>query len=295
MAANRGCRYAPGGARFVRKLVQIPQPSSSTFPTPLIVFYTGPTFIAGRSATMAAVPFGFSVGDLELVETVLRKVQSLSPSKTSEETIRVIQLCGLACRVPLAHFLQKAKKREPYLDWTPASDKPFLQKIDRGGRQLYWTLHFEDDVAKLRASIGTGLDSINALLQLESLQRGALAQGDLDHVLKLVQQCLPELYRLRVFLQNNSATCGQVDGLSIALASLKKRVSQLVTREDIMSLQHCFANFTATFERTAKADQVDKLLPLVHDVETGQCKTDAAISALARSVQKIQRNTESSR
>jgi hypothetical protein len=113
---------------------------------------------------MAAVPFGFSVGDfvasielihkaakalrstsgatghyqqtlldLELIESVLRRVQGLSPTSASQETIQKIQLCGRACHVPLDHFLQKAKKLEPYLNFNRNSSEADFLHIKKGG------------------------------------------------------------------------------------------------------------------------------------------------------------------
>lgn len=145
---------------------------------------------------MAAVPFSFSVGDsiasiglikkaakalrstsgapeqyqqthldLELIEGVLRRVQGLSPASASQETIRVIRLCGLACHVPLDHFLQKAKKLEPYPTIDADSSAAGFIDIRKGGHKLRWAILLEQDVGKLKASIGPGIEIINTLLQ----------------------------------------------------------------------------------------------------------------------------------
>jgi hypothetical protein len=133
---------------------------------------------------MAAVPFGFSVGDfvasielihkaakalrstsgaighyqqtlvdLELIESVLRRVQGLSPASASQETIRAIQLCGLACHVPLEHFLRKARELEPYLNFDRNSSASDFHRIRKTGHKLRWAILLEEDVAKLRPAL----------------------------------------------------------------------------------------------------------------------------------------------
>ena len=155
-------------------------------------------------------------------------MQGLSPASASHETIRAIQLCGLACHVPLDHFLQKAKKLEPYLNFDGNSRAADFLHIRKAGHKLWWAIKLEEDVAKLKASIGPGIEIINTLLQIEALERGAITQESLKRVAEQMGRVLPAMDKIGAFLQSNIATGKHIQDLP-TLAHLRSELSQTAT------------------------------------------------------------------
>lgn len=96
-----------------------------------------------RAASGATAQFQQAILDLELIATVLRRVQGLTPATASDETIRTVQYCGAVCHAPLGSFLQRIKRLEPCLDFEHKSDKSRLDKAISGGRKLQWALSLE--------------------------------------------------------------------------------------------------------------------------------------------------------
>ena len=260
---------------------------------------------------MAAVPFGFSVGDfvasielihkaakalrstsgatghyqqtildLELIEGVLRRVQGLSPASASQETIRTIQLCGLACHVPLDHFLQKAKKLEPFLNFNGNSSAANFLHIRKAGHKLRWAILLEEDVAKLKASIGPGIEIINTLLQIESLERGVVTQESLNHITKQMERVLPAVDNIAAFLQNNMATGKHIQVLP-TLAHLRSELSQTATAQQMRSMASVISDLSGRLDNTATQDQANGLTALVEDAKMEQSNGTAALSTLA--------------
>lgn len=260
---------------------------------------------------MAAVPFGFSVGDfvacieliqkaakalrstsgatghyqqtlldLELIESVLRRVQGLSPTSASQETIQKIQLCGRACHVPLDHFLMKAKKIEPYLNFSKTSSAPDFLHIRKGGHKLRWAIFLEEDVTKLKASIGPNIEIINTLLQIESLERGSITQEILERVAEQVGKVLPAVDNIATFLQSYVATGKHIQDLP-TLAQLRSESSRTATAMQMRSLASATADLSARLENTATKDQANGLATLAEDIKTEQSNGTAALSTLA--------------
>jgi Asp-tRNA(Asn)/Glu-tRNA(Gln) amidotransferase C subunit len=260
---------------------------------------------------MAAVPFGFSVGDfvasielihkaakalrstsgatghyqqtlldLELIEGVLRRVQGLSPASASQETIRTIQLCGLACHVPLDHFLQKARKLEPYLDFDRRSSAANFFHTRKAGHKLQWAILLEEDVAKLKASIGPGIEIINTLLQIESLERGAITQESLERIAEQMGRVLPVVDRITTFLQSNIATVKHIQDLP-TLAHLKSELSQTATAQQMRLMASAISDLSGKLDNNATQDQANGLSALVEDAKTQQSNGTAALSTLA--------------
>ena len=270
-------------------------------------------FVLGESFTlsMAAVPFGFSVGDfvasielihkaakalrstsgatghyqqtlldLELIESVLRRVQGLSPASAGQETIRAIQLCSLGCHVPLDHFLQKAKKLEPFLNFKGNSSTANFLHIRKAGHKLRWAILLEEDVAKLKASIGPGIEIINTLLQIESLERGVVTQESLKRVAEQMGRVLPAVDKIATFLQSNIATGKHIQDLP-TLAQLRNELSQNATAQHMRFLASAVADLSGKLNNTATQDQANGLSALVEDTKAEQSNGTAALSTLA--------------
>jgi len=267
---------------------------------------------------MAAVPFGFSVGDfvasielihkaakalrstsgatkqyqqtlldLELIESVLRRVQGLSPTSASQETIRKIQLCSRTCHVPLDHFLQKAKKLEPYLNFNKNSSAADFLHIKKGCHKLRWAILLEEDVAKLKASIGPVLEIINTLLQIESLGRGAVTQESLDRIAQQLGRVLPAVDNIATFFQSHFATGKHIQDLPTQ-AHLRSELSQTATAQQMRSLASAVAGISSRLDSTATRDQANGLATLGQDIKTEQSNGTAALSMLAEnSVQEL--------
>jgi hypothetical protein len=260
---------------------------------------------------MAAVPFGFSVGDfvasielihkaakalrstsgatghyqqtildLELIESVLRRVQGLSPTSASQQTIQKIQLCGRACHVPLDHFLQKAKKLEPYLNFDKSSSAAAFFHIKKGGNKLRWAILLEEDVAKLKASIGPGLEIINTLLQIESLERGAVTQESLERIAEQMGRVLPAVDNIATFIQSYIATGKHIQDLP-TLAHIRSELSRIATAQQMRSLASAVADLSGRLDNSATKDQANGLVILVEDIKTEQSNGTAALSTLA--------------
>jgi hypothetical protein len=247
---------------------------------------------------MAAAPFGFSVGDfiaaielthkavkalrntsgasgqyqqalldLELIGSVLRRVQGLAPVSASQELIRAIQLCGLACQVPLEHFLQKIKKLEPYLDFDRTSSSADFFNIKRGTNKLRWAIVLEQDVAKLKASIGSGIEIINTLLQLESLERSTTTHGCVERILDQTSRVLPVVEQIAAFLQSNVATKQHAQDVPPLLAQFKCELSRAATAQQVQSLASALTGLSGALDDTATKDQTNGLATLIEDIK----------------------------
>jgi hypothetical protein len=261
---------------------------------------------------MAAVPFGFSVGDfvasielihkaakalrsssgatkqyqqtildLELIESVLRRVQGLSPASANHETIRAVQLCGLACHVPLDHFLRKAKKLEPYLNFDKNSSAADFLHIRKSGHKLRWAIILEEDVAKLKASIGPGIEIINTLLQIESLERGAITQESVERIAEQMGRILPAVEKVAICLQSNIATGKQLQDPP-TLAQFRNELSQIATTQQVRSLVSASVDLSGRLDNVATKDQANCLATLLEDTKTEQSNGTAALATLSK-------------
>lgn len=272
-----------------------------------------PTFVSCSCIVngMAAVPFGFSVGDfvagvelihkaakalrsvsgateqyqqtlldLSLIESVLRRVQGLTPATASEETIRTVQLCGLACQVPLERFLNKIRKLERHLNFGCNPDAKDILGIKKGSRKLQWAIILEQDVAKLKASIGPGMDIINTLLQLESLERGASTQEDLQRILDQTRSVIPALDKVTAALQNHATSEKHIQGLTPMLAHLTHQVSRTSTAQQVHSMDVALADLKGKLDQSASRDQVHDLAVLAERVRADQQHDNSALSTL---------------
>jgi hypothetical protein len=107
-----------------------------------------------------------SVSELQLLEAVLCQLKDLSPTTASEETMRIVALCGLAYAPLLDCFLQELEKLQPDLDHYFAASE---DTRDVGNLPL-WATAVERNTTKLMKSIGMQLQLTNAMLRVESLR-----------------------------------------------------------------------------------------------------------------------------
>jgi hypothetical protein len=106
-----------------------------------------------------------AIQDLQLLETVLRGVQKLSPSNSSLDTRRNVHYCGHFCRPPLNQFLRKLKELESDLGCVSLNERP----IPGPGSSLDWTTKLVKEVVILYKSTGNGLRVLRVLLWVEEL------------------------------------------------------------------------------------------------------------------------------
>lgn len=203
-----------------------------------------------RTASGATAQYQQAILDLELIATVLRRVQGLTPATASDETIQTVHLCGVVCHVPLDKFLQRVKKLEPCLDFEHNSDKSGLDKLISGGRKLQWALSIEEDVAKLKASIGAGIEILDTLLEVESLERGELMQKNVQRVLGQTEWILPAMDKMLRFTQSNISTQKQSHELHLALQHLTDKLPTISTAQQMQSLTTAFADLSSQIKHT---------------------------------------------
>ncbi|GAB7329339.1 hypothetical protein MBLNU13_g01135t2 [Cladosporium sp. NU13] len=258
---------------------------------------------------MAAVPFGFSVGDfvagvelvhkaakalrsvsgateqyqqtlldLSLIESVLRRVQVLTPA--SDETIRTVQLCSLACHVPLDRFLNKIRKLERQLNFELHPHATSILGIKKGSHKLQWAIILEQDVAKLKASISPSIDIINTLLQVESLERGASTQEGLQRILGQTGGIIPALDKVTAVLQRNATMEKHIQHILPVLTHLTHQVSHLSTAHQVHSIKASFTDLTGKADQNASRNQVNDLTLLAERIKADQHHDNYAISTL---------------
>jgi hypothetical protein len=128
-----------------------------------------------------------TISKLQLLEAVLGQVNNLSPTAASEETMRIVGLCRLACTPFLDCFLQDLEKLQPDLDlyFVEGEDRP-----DVGGPPL-WATAVEQNTATLMNGIGMQLQLACALLRVESFRNHATS-GEIQRTSKIPSD-LPSL------------------------------------------------------------------------------------------------------
>jgi hypothetical protein len=108
-----------------------------------------------------------TISKLQFLEAVLYQVKDLSPTTASEDTMGIVELCGLPCAPFLGCFLQDLEKLQPDLDryLGAGEDRP-----DVGGPPL-WATAVEQNTVTLMNNIGMHLQLIDVLLRVESLRK----------------------------------------------------------------------------------------------------------------------------
>lgn len=103
-------------------------------------------------------------------------------------------------QISLRRFENEIEKFKPYLDWKPCdAGKSGNGFIVRAGRKIQWTVAVQDEVAKLKASIGPQLAAIELFLQLETLERDQTRHNDQPRILDKVEVMRSELENLKAF------------------------------------------------------------------------------------------------
>ena len=125
-----------------------------------------------HESTGAQSQFHQAIADLEGIETVLQKVDTLlSPTAPTYDAALLI---ASACHVHLNTFLPRIEKYRPHLQKLAGSQAHNGGKLDGIWSKIKWALcHFEEEVAKLKASLAPLLTSIGVLLQIDAGVRSA--------------------------------------------------------------------------------------------------------------------------
>ena len=126
-----------------------------------------------RETDGAAAKYQQAAIELDSLRHVLRRVQPLRPNTGNVETMEKIQLCGLACYLPLSRFVKKIERFETRLGRNGGSQgtNGVARWISRSGQKVQRAVAVEEECMKLKASITPQMHAIEVLLQLESLER----------------------------------------------------------------------------------------------------------------------------
>jgi hypothetical protein len=267
---------------------------------------------------MAAVPFGFSFGDLvaaveiihkaaqalrrsagaqnqfrqaaadlESLEMVLKRVQALGPTITSPETLAAIQLYAYTCQLPLRQFTQRIKEYERHLSPPHDTGAHVLNDIKVGYWNVKWALQVESDVAKLKAAIGPGLTAISLLLQVESLESNAASQTDLKHVARLVQHATILNEQTWSALKTQAITVNRIDLTAANTTSDSRKILQslplLASRCQIHGLAADLDKISAKVDIVATKDQANQLTAALRDNDSKQQKYHLESLTIAKS------------
>jgi hypothetical protein len=250
---------------------------------------------------MAAVPFGFSLGDfvatvgvihkatqalrassgaqgqfhqaiadLEAFEGVLRKITTLSP-KCHPDTIEAIRLCAYKCSFPLEQFLRRMRRYDCSLDWQSGTQKNMLRSTIDNCWKIKWALSMEQEVAKLKASIGPALEVIGILLQIKSLNRNELAQCEVRQVVDHTRDAFAKFEKSWLQRLDRTATASQFDTMvrhvDGQMQQILQQVPLLATKAQLNGLE------AATQTLSGKVDAI------AIGKETRQCQPPPRISA----------------
>jgi hypothetical protein len=280
---------------------------------------------------MAAVPFGFSFGnfvaaveiihkaaqalrrsagarnqiiqaaaDLESFERVLRKVRSLTPDTVNPDTLAAINLCAHACHLPLGHFVQRIKKYERHLSQRHGSRPAFVNNVERGYWKIRWAFEVEEDVAKLKAAIGPGFATIETLLQVESLEKGAATQVEMQHVAHLAQRTVSLTEQVRSVLQRQTSSidirCDKLDRIAAGMTEESRKVVQylplLATRDQMRDLESKFDRLSTAVDPRTAVDQAHHMESLLHDLSSTQKRNHTEMSTRSLDSVRLLQSTD---
>lgn len=160
--------------------------------------------------------------DLELLRSVLLKVQSLKPGTHNVAIVQDVQRGSHACHLPLAHFLTKLRSFEEHLRPVTRDPKPrnlrkyASKRLGKGYHQLKWVMELEEELSRLKASIGPALQLIDILLQLISLQTTEHSNQILTDAYHSAQKLLVSFEDLKGLINDKFASAG-INMLSVPL------------------------------------------------------------------------------
>lgn len=186
---------------------------------------TQQTTQALRKSVGAAAHFQQTLVDLGTLESILRRVSTLTPETASAATVQSVHLCSLAIRVPLKRFEHEIRKFEPYLTWpSEHAKRPASDFLVGAGRKIQWTVAVVEEVAKLKASIAPQLAAIELHLQLEALERESVREKDYVQMLARVEAIHCKLDGLTALAQDKVLSDDNAQALLGALQSTAERV-----------------------------------------------------------------------
>lgn len=277
---------------------------------------------------MAAVPFGFSFGDfvaaveiihkaaqalrrsagarnqiiqaaadLESFERVLRKVQTLTPDTVNPDTLAAIRLCAYACHLPLGHFVQRMGKYERHLSQRHGSKPVFFNNVEKGYWKIRWALGVEEDVAKLKAAIGPGFATIETLLQIESLEKGAATHVDIQHIAHLAQRTVSLTEQMRLVLQQQTSSVDirfdKLDSIAVGMTEDSRKILHhlplLATHDQMRDLESKFDRLSTAVDSRAAADQAHHTESLLNELSSTHKRNHTQLSTQSlESVRQLQ-------
>lgn len=186
-----------------------------------------------REVSGATSQFQSTILDLNLLEKVLTSVQRLDPQPVKDSTLHAVQLCGQSCFIPLSRFLKSIDKFEGHLAWSSHGSRTISNRITAAGRKAQWALSVEGKVAKLKASIGPQLTTINLLLQLEQLDQHKHHHSETTETLSTVRQVQSQVTDLAKCTQDNLATRGSVESLTSIVRNMHTRMHTTAQQCDV--------------------------------------------------------------
>lgn len=122
-----------------------------------------------REIDGASSQFSFTIMELEVLQTILRKIQCLQRSEIATEHLDTLCFLGHQCHLPLAAFLERMKDMKPELDVYTDGKGAVHMRMKRSFRKAQWGIQLKNHVVELKAAIAPQLTTIGILLQLIDL------------------------------------------------------------------------------------------------------------------------------
>jgi hypothetical protein len=182
--------------------------------------------------------------------------------------------------------LQKIKKLEPSLSFNRAPSSVSTEPrahVKEGISKLRWAILLEQDVAKLKANIGPGIEIINTLLQIESLERVTVTNKCVDQILDQTGKVMPVVDKIATFLHSNIATEKQFRDVLPLLSNFRRKLSRTATARQIKSLTSALADLSVRFDKSETKNQANDLKRLAEAIRAEQSNGTAILSMLAGS------------
>jgi hypothetical protein len=215
-----------------------------------------------------------TISELRLLETVLGQVQDLSSMTTSEETIRIMGLFGLAHAPSLESFLQDLEKLQPDLDRyfetgeeTPDVDGPPL-----------WATSVQRNTTTLMNNVGMQLQLTNALLRVESL-RTITARNEIQQITKTSADLLPPATATNVPSQQYIMAGNEnvYQGIQIS-GSARAHIGESYTCLGVPKAS--MDKFSEKLDYLASSRQADVLQSLLEEMRKKQSDSSNMLSAV---------------
>lgn len=180
------------------------------------------------------------------------------------------------------------------MGFQPILNKPIHMRFNVSIRKVQWVVALEEDVKHLRNSIGTGLDTINILLQLEVMERGVTAQEDVTRIRELAQKSMPVLERIEQTVNQSVVSRKHIDDVVIKLSSIQQQLQYLLSAEIADQIAASSSGLSATLVKTATKDQIDKMVPLLKVLQSRQDSERIASIARDQEILELRRATAES-